>query len=66
MKDKTRIRMSKTKEMADCKGLENKYKELEYKYKLLSDLMGRVPDVIYFKDLKGRLIMVNHAHAKGL
>lgn len=38
----------------------------EEKYKLLSDLMGYVPDVIYFKDRKGRLIMVNKAHAKGL
>lgn len=66
MKDKTKINKKKAKEAANCKGLENKYKELEYKYKLLSDLMDRVPDVIYFKDLKGRLIMVNQAHAKGL
>ncbi len=36
------------------------------KYKLLEDLMEHTPDVIYFKDKKGRLIMVNHAHAKGL
>ena len=56
----------KTKEVTNFKELNNKYNELEYKYKLLSDLMDRVPDVIYFKDLKGRLIMVNQAHAKGL
>jgi len=42
------------------------YKDLEYKYNLLSDLMEHIPDVIYFKDKKGKLIMVNHAHARGL
>lgn len=44
----------------------NYYKELKYKYKLLTDMMNHVPDVIYFKDRKGRLILVNQAHAKGL
>ncbi len=57
---------NKAKEVTNFKELNNKYKELEYKYKLLFDLMDRVPDVIYFKDLKGRLIMVNKSHAKGL
>lgn len=42
------------------------YKGLLYQYRLLSDLMDNVPDVIYFKDKKGRLILVNQAHAKGL
>ena len=42
------------------------YRELADRYKLLSDLMDHVPDVIYFKDKKGKLIMVNRAHAKGL
>jgi len=42
------------------------YQELEHQYQLLSDFMNRIPDVIYFKDVKGRLIMVNQAHAKGL
>lgn len=28
--------------------------------------MDHIPDVIYFKDRKGKLTMVNHAHAKGL
>ena len=28
--------------------------------------MDHVPDVIYFKDKKGRLVLVNRAHAKGL
>lgn len=35
-------------------------------YRLLLEFMNQVPDVIYFKDLKGRLILVNQAHAKGL
>ncbi len=36
------------------------------KYQLLRDLMDFIPDVIYFKDKKGRFIMVNQAHARGL
>lgn len=43
-----------------------KYNDLLSRYKLLSDLMDNVPDVIYFKDREGKLIMVNKAHAKGL
>ncbi|MEE8317741.1 MAG: PAS domain S-box protein, partial [Candidatus Omnitrophota bacterium] len=42
------------------------YKDLKYRYKLLSELMDYIPDVIYFKDKNGRLLMVNQAHAKGL
>ncbi|MDD5561621.1 MAG: ATP-binding protein [Candidatus Omnitrophica bacterium] len=42
------------------------FKELKDKYQLLRDLMDFIPDVIYFKDKKGRFIMVNQAHAKGL
>jgi len=41
-------------------------KELRQKYLLLRDLMDFIPDVIYFKDKKGKFIMVNQAHAKGL
>lgn len=37
-----------------------------YKYRLLSYFMDNIPDVIYFKDRKGRLVLVNQAHAKGL
>lgn len=44
----------------------NNYKDILLKYRLLSDLIHHVPDVIYFKDKKGRLIMVNRAHAQGL
>ena len=33
---------------------------------LLQDLMDNSLDVIYFKDKKGRLVLVNRAHAKGL
>lgn len=40
--------------------------DLEERHRLFSDLMDHVPDVIYFKDKKGRLIMVNEAHARGL
>lgn len=42
------------------------YKDLLHKYNLLSYLMDQIPDVIYFKDRKGRLILVNQAPAKGL
>lgn len=35
-------------------------------YKLLRDFMDHIPDVVYFKDRKGKLILVNKAHAKGL
>ncbi|MCX5709515.1 MAG: ATP-binding protein [Candidatus Omnitrophica bacterium] len=30
------------------------------------DLMDSIPDVIYFKDKSGKLVLVNKAHAKGL
>ncbi|MDD2751703.1 MAG: ATP-binding protein [Candidatus Omnitrophica bacterium] len=43
-----------------------KIKDLQEKYQLFCDLMDHIPDVIYFKDKHGRLIMVNQAHAKGL
>ncbi len=43
-----------------------KLTELKNKYHLLNDLMDFIPDVIYFKDTKGRFVMVNQAHAKGL
>lgn len=33
---------------------------------LFQELMDNVPDVIYFKDKKGKLIYVNKAHARGL
>lgn len=36
------------------------------KYKLLADLMRYIPDVIYFKDRSGRLVLVNETHARGL
>jgi PAS domain S-box-containing protein len=40
--------------------------ELRQRYQLLRELMDQIPDVIYFKDRKARLVMVNQAHAKGL
>jgi len=43
-----------------------KIPDFKHKYHLLLDLMDRVPDVIYFKDTKGKFVMVNQAHAKGL
>lgn len=36
------------------------------KYELLSYFMDNIPDVIYFKNRKGELVLVNQAHAKGL
>ena len=41
-------------------------KNTVYKYRLLNYFMDHIPDVIYFKDKKNRLIMVNRSHAKGL
>jgi len=58
MKKKARYRHKAKRAMS--------YQDLEYQYRLLSDLMNCIPDVIYFKDKKGKLIMVNQAHAKGL
>ncbi len=43
-----------------------KPKGIAYRYKLLSYFIDHIPDVVYFKDTKGRLIMVNQSHAKGL
>jgi len=42
------------------------YKELSERCKLLEGLMDNIPDVIYFKDKSGKLILVNKAHAQGL
>lgn len=42
------------------------FADLLYKSQLLVDLMDQIPDVIYFKDRQGKLILVNRAHAKGL
>ena len=39
--------------------------KVENKYKLLSSWMNHIPDVIYFKDKKGKLVMVNEAYRKG-
>lgn len=33
---------------------------------LLQDLMDSIPDIIYFKDIKNRFVMVNKAHAAAL
>jgi len=41
-------------------------KDLVEQNRLLMDFMNNIPDVIYFKDKKGKLILVNKAHAKGL
>jgi len=56
MNKKTEIKQSKSMELNELKG----------KYQLLRDLMDFIPDVIYFKDKKGRFVMVNQAHARGL
>lgn len=38
----------------------------QIKTELIQNLLDEIPDAIYFKDDKGRLIMVNKAHAAGL
>lgn len=43
-----------------------KVKDASKKFRLFSYLMDHIPDVIYFKDRKGRLMLVNKAHAAGL
>ena len=58
MKRKTKIK--------DKKIARIDYKDLRHKYRLLSYLMDNIPDVIYFKDKKKKLVLVNKAHAKGL
>jgi PAS domain S-box-containing protein len=58
MKPKAKRRSSAKKAMS--------YRQLYHKYRLISDLIDHIPDVIYFKDRRGRLILVNQAHAKGL
>ncbi len=42
------------------------YRKLVQKYRLFQELMDLIPDVVYFKDKNGKLILVNRAHAKGL
>ena len=56
--------MNKKTKLKQSKNI--KFKELKDKYQLLRDLMDFIPDVIYFKDARGRFVMVNQAHAKGL
>lgn len=57
----------KTKRKVNTTKFGNKaYKDLLDKYRVLSYFMDHIPDVIYFKDRKGRLTLVNKAHAKGL
>ncbi|MCF7871187.1 MAG: PAS domain-containing protein [Candidatus Omnitrophica bacterium] len=34
--------------------------------RLFTELMDNIPDVIYFKDKKGKIVLVNRAYAKGL
>jgi PAS domain S-box-containing protein len=43
-----------------------KPKGMADRFKFLNYFINHIPDVIYFKDIKGRLIMVNQSHAKGL
>ncbi|MFA5089035.1 MAG: ATP-binding protein [Candidatus Omnitrophota bacterium] len=56
----------KTKLKNKKSSLRESDKNLSLKYRLLMDFMDHIPDVIYFKDRKGRLILVNRAHARGL
>lgn len=42
------------------------FNDLVRKCNFFKDLMANIPDVIYFKDKSGRLVMVNNAYARGL
>lgn len=46
--------------------MQAEHKDIAYRYKLLVYLMDNIPDAIYFKDKKGKLVLVNQTHAKGL
>ncbi len=46
--------------------MQAKHEDIAYKYKLLVYLMDNIPDAIYFKDKRGKLVLVNQTHAKGL
>lgn len=58
--------MTVKKAKQNKKKAQSAQKEGMRKYRLLSELMKHIPDVIYFKDTSGRLILVNDAHARGL
>jgi len=60
MKRRSKNKQDKTRQM------QIKYNDMMYKYGLLSYFMDNTPDVIYFKDRKGELVLVNQAHAKAL
>ena len=57
--------MKRATKIKQKKGRQISHKQLAYKYKLLTYLMDHIPDVIYFKDRGGKLILVNQAHAEG-
>ena len=60
-KGKTKFKMTRDKAKETAVN-----RDIGTHHRLLMDFMNNVPDVIYFKDTKGRLILVNKAHAKGL
>src|SRR3989338_6581747 len=59
-------RMKKLKSKKRRRASKVLHKESPTPSHLLLDFFHHTPDVVYFKDKKGRLILVNEAHALGL
>ena len=55
---------SKSKKNTSVRPIDSR--EFLRQYQMLKSFVDNIPDVIYFKDTKGRLVFVNQAHAQGL
>jgi PAS domain S-box-containing protein len=66
VKDKKRKVLYFEGTIEDITGYKLKNNSLTRNRELLQSLLDNIPDAIYFKDAKNRLILVNKAHAGGL